>query len=83
MIIKIPNLSVTIVLVIPVGSSHLLVTTNNIKNQINVRPEPTDDRQFQQLRQSGKSGILLGITLKPTKCRGVKLKIIPRNVRIR
>ena len=32
-----------------------------------VIPDPIDDRKFQEWKESGKSGILLGITLNPKK----------------
>ena len=32
-----------------------------------VIPDPIDDRKFQEWKESGKSGILLGITLNPRK----------------
>ena len=53
----------------------------NIANDIKVIPEPIDDRKFQEWKESGKSGILLGITLNPRKCIGVKVKRIPTNVK--
>ena len=37
-----------------------------------VIPDPIDDRKFQEWKESGKSGILLGITLNPRKCIGEK-----------
>ena len=43
-----------------------------IANSVN--PEPIDDRIFQELKLSGKSGILLGCILNPKKCMGVKVK---------
>ena len=46
-----------------------------------VNPEPIDDRKFQELRLSGKSGILLGWRLNPKKCMGVKVSRIPKRVR--
>ena len=35
-----------------------------------VIPDPIDDREFQELKESGKDGVLLGITLNPKKCIG-------------
>ena len=45
-----------------------------------VIPDPIDDRKFQEWKESGKSGILLGITLNPRKCIGEKVRKIPKNV---
>ena len=45
-----------------------------------VIPDPIDDRKFQEWKESGKSGILLGITLNPKKCIGEKVRRIPINV---
>ena len=45
-----------------------------------VIPDPIDDRKFQEWKESGKSGILLGITLNPRKCIGQKVRRIPINV---
>ena len=45
-----------------------------------VIPDPIDDRKFQEWKESGKSGILLGITLNPRKCIGTKVRRIPINV---
>ena len=45
-----------------------------------VIPDPIDDRKFQEWKESGKSGILLGITLNPRKCIGEKVRRIPINV---
>jgi len=45
-----------------------------------VIPDPIDDRKFQEIKESGKSGILLGITLNPKKCIGPKVIRIPTNV---
>ena len=45
-----------------------------------VIPDPIDDRKFQEWKGSGKSGILLGITLNPRKCIGEKVRRIPKNV---
>ena len=39
---------------------------------------PIDDRIFQELKLSGKSGILLGWRLNPKRCIGVKVKLIPK-----
>ena len=47
---------------------------------IRVIPDPIDDRKFQEWKESGKSGILLGITLNPRKCIGQKVRRIPINV---
>jgi len=44
-----------------------------------VIPDPIDDRKFQEWKESGKSGILLGIRLNPRKCIGEKLRRIPIN----
>ena len=45
-------------------------TKGTIKNPKDrkVIPDPIDDREFQELKESGKDGILLGITLNPKKC---------------
>jgi len=45
-----------------------------------VIPDPIDDRKFQEWKESGKSGILLAITLNPRKCIGEKVRRIPINV---
>ena len=45
-----------------------------------VIPDPIDDRKFQEWKESGKSGILLGIRLNPRKCIGENVKRIPINV---
>ena len=45
-----------------------------------VIPDPIDDRKFQEWKESGNSGILLGITLNPRKCIGEKVRRIPINV---
>ena len=45
-----------------------------------VMPDPIDDRKLQEWKESGKSGILLGITLNPRKCIGEKVRRIPINV---
>ena len=58
-------------------------TYKEIKNRANERkviPDPIDDRKFQEWKESGKSGILLGITLNPRKCIGEKVSRIPINV---
>ena len=54
----------------------------NIKTpkEMKVIPDPIDDRKFQEWKESGKSGILLGITLNPKKCIGEKVRRIPTNV---
>ena len=46
-----------------------------------VIPDPIDDRKFQEWKESGKSGILLGIRLNPKKCIGEKVRTIPINVK--
>ena len=43
-----------------------------------VIPDPIDDRKFQEWKESGKSGILLGSTLNPRKCIGEKVRRIPQ-----
>ncbi len=43
--------------------------------------EPKDDRKFQELKLSGKSGILLGWRLKPKKCMGMKVRWIPKKLK--
>ena len=48
-----------------------------------VIPDPIDDREFQELKESGKDGILLGITLNPKKCIGEKVRRIPINIKCR
>ena len=35
---------------------------------------PIDDREFQEFKESGKDGIVLGITLNPKQCIGEPLK---------
>ena len=52
----------------------------NIAKDRKVIPDPIDDRKFQEWKESGKSGTLLGITLNPRKCIGEKVKRIPINV---
>jgi len=52
----------------------------NIEKDRKVIPDPIDDRKFQEWKESGKSGILLGITLNPKKCIGEKVRRIPINV---
>ena len=52
----------------------------NIAKERKVIPDPIDDRKFQEWKESGKSGILLGITLNPKKCIGEKVRRIPINV---
>ena len=52
----------------------------NIPKERKVIPDPIDDRKFQEWKVSGKSGILLGITLNPRKCIGEKVRRIPINV---
>ena len=46
-----------------------------------VKEEPQDDRKFQFIIKSGKSGILLGIELNPKKCKGVKVILIPKIIK--
>ena len=65
------------------GSGILLLRYKNIAKDMKVIPDPIDDRKFQEWKESGKSGILLGITLNPKKCIGENVRIIPKNVRIR
>ena len=48
-----------------------------------VIPDPIDDREFQEWKESGKDGILLGITLNPKKCIGEKVRRIPINIKCR
>ena len=52
----------------------------NIAKDKRVIPDPIDDRKFQEWKESGKSGILLGIRLNPKKCIGEKVRRIPINV---
>ena len=40
-----------------------------------------DDREFQEWKESGKDGILLGTTLNPKKCIGEKVRKIPINIK--
>ena len=47
-----------------------------VKDNI-VIPDPIDDRKFQEWKESGQSGILLGIRLNPNKCIGEKERRIP------
>ena len=51
-----------------------------IAKERKVIPDPIDDRKFHEWKESGKSGILLGITLNPRKCIGEKVRRIPINV---
>ena len=51
-----------------------------IAKERKVIPDPIDDRKFHEWKESGKSGILLGITLNPKKCIGEKVRRIPINV---
>ena len=54
-------------------------STSNLKREKDkkVIPDPIDDRKVQEWKESGKSGILLGITLNPRKCIGEKVRRIP------
>ena len=56
------------------------IEDENIAKDMKVIPDPMDDRKFQEWKESGKSGILLGITLNPKKCIGEKVRRIPINV---
>ena len=63
--------------------SHFLHLQNEKKSKPKdnrVIPDPIDDRKFHEWKESGKSGILLGITLNPRKCIGEKVIRIPINV---
>ena len=51
-----------------------------IAKERKVIPDPIDDRKFHEWKESGKSGILLCITLNPKKCIGEKVRRIPINV---
>ena len=64
------------------GSFLPLLTfgSENTAKDRKVIPDPIDDRKFQEWKESGKSGILLGITLNPKKCIGEKVRRIPINV---
>ena len=42
--------------------------------------DPTDDREFQELKESGKDGILLGIILDTKKRMGGMVSRIPKSV---
>ena len=42
-----------------------------------VIPAPIDDREFQQLQEFGKDGVLLGITINPKICMGGMVRRIP------
>jgi hypothetical protein len=53
----------------------------SIPKERKVIPDPIDDRKFQESKESGKSGILLGNTLNPKKCIGEKVSRIPTNVK--
>ena len=46
-------------------------------------PDPIDDRKFQEWKESGKSGILLGIILNPKKCIGIKVNRTPMKIIIK
>ena len=58
-----------------------IISTRTVMKKIakdrKVIPDPIDDRKFQEWKESGKSGILLGITLNPKKCIGEKVRRIP------
>jgi hypothetical protein len=56
------------------------IMKKKIAKERKVIPDPIDDRKFQEWKESGKSGILLGITLNPRKCIGEKVRRIPINV---
>ena len=58
-------------------------TPKNKAKDSKVIPDPIDDRKFQEWKESGKSGILLGMTLNPKKCIGEKVRRIPINVEIK
>ena len=65
----------------PRKSYHMKkIKGKKIANDRKVIPDPIDDRKFQEWKESGKSGILLGITLNPRKCIGEKVRRIPINV---
>ena len=53
------------------------------KNDKKVIPDPIDERKFQEWKESGKSGTLLGITLNPRKWIGEKVRRIPINVEMK
>ena len=55
-------------------------TRKKIAKERKVIPDPIDDRKFHEWKESGKSGILLCITLNPKKCIGEKVRRIPINV---
>ena len=59
---------------------RLLEKEEKIAKEKKVIPDPIEDRKFQEWKESGKSGILLGITLNPRKCIGEKVRRIPINV---
>ena len=56
------------------------IIPEKIAKERKVIPDPIDDRKFHEWKESGKSGILLGITLNPKKCIGEKVRRIPINV---
>ena len=64
----------------PKDNSKVIENEQKIANDRKVIPDPIDDRKFQEWKESGKSGILLGITLNPRKCIGEKVRRIPINV---
>ena len=69
------------------GAHNIIITkapliTKQPKDR-KVIPDPIDDREFQELKESGKDGILLGITLNPKKCIGEKVRRIPINIKCR
>ena len=56
------------------------IIEKKIAKERKVIPDPIDDRKFHEWKESGKSGILLGITLNPRKCIEEKVRKIPINV---
>ena len=65
---------------IKAASKPIIENEEKIAKEKKVIPDPIDDRKFQEWKESGKSGILLGITLNPRKCIGEKVRRIPINV---
>ena len=53
--------------------NELWATTKDRK----VIPDPIDNREFQELKKSGKDGVLLGIALNPKKCMGGTVRRTP------
>ena len=55
---------------------HALSERSKTTNR-KVIPDPINDREFQEVKESGKDGILFGITLNPKKCIGETARRMP------